>query len=421
MKAVEVRALNFLRRRKEFNSWHTEVKPEYWSHVVMRRLWEYLLWRYQHGGPKLKLVSIRAMEEWVESHSFKHKDRYWEVFAKMRKMKYRENDLAVITFLKRVRFKDVLEEGITMLGEPEGLSKVGVVRDKIDSLVKLSERATSVPIQYFQSADTRTEGIRRGVVASGICERFDEMCAGGIGIGELHIFLGATNIGKTAVLCNAAAGALKQKLNVAYFTLDDCSGHAIARRVDQILLQATEKKILAHPKEFQKRLAALKEHYGELYILDHNDRDTSVLDIRAGVENLRDDGFKIDVLILDYLDVMVSSDNSRDEQRVFLQVCRGLKRIGREYGIRVYTAGQGNRSTIDADEIKLSQMAGAISKAKSADVCFGLNQTPDQRAEDMMRLTCLRSRVFRRWTDDVWVMTDWDTMQIRGLKEERMR
>lgn len=422
MKAVEIRALNYLRHRKAYSSWNTEIKVEFWSHVVTRRIWEFLQLRYKTGGSNLKRVSISSMEEWVEAHSFKHKDRYWEVFHRMRKMKYRKDDQSVMTFLKRTRFKDVLEEGIALLGETDGLSRIGLVRDKIDSLVKLSERTTAKPISYFGSVDARLETTRKGVVPSGICRRFDELCAGGIGIGELHIFLGATNIGKTAVLCNTTAGALRQGLNVAYFTLDDCSGHAIARRIDQILLGVTEKKITDHPKAFKRKVAELAANgFGDLYIMDHNDRDTSVLDIRANVENMIDDGINLDVLVLDYMDVMVSADNTRDEQRVFLQVCRGLKRVGREHGLRVWTAGQGNRQTIDADEIKLSQMAGAISKAKSADVVYGLNQTPDQRAEDMMRISCLRSRSFRRWEEEVWVGTDWSTFRIVGLREEMMR
>lgn len=422
MKAVEIRALNFLRYRRMFNSWHTEIRPEFWSSVVTRRLWEYLCFRYKNGGAKLRRISISAMEEWVEAHSFKHKDQYADVFLKMRRMKFRENDQSVLAFLRRTRFKYVLEEGIALLGEPDGLTKLGTVRDRIDSLVKLSERATTSPISYFETTDERTKSSRKGVIRSGICAEFDRRCGGGIGVGELHIWLGATNVGKTAILCNATAGALKQGKNVVYFTLDDCTGIAIARRVDQILLGVPEEKILAHPTTFKRKLRELKgKGYGNLYILDHNDRDTSVLDIRANVENLLDDGIHLDLVVIDYIDVMVSSDNSRDEQRVFLQVCRGLKKVGREHQLRVYTAGQGNRSTIDADEIKLSQMAGAISKAKSADVVFGINQTQDQRAEDLIRLTCLRSRVFRRWDDEVWVTADWDTMQIQGIREEERR
>ena len=100
VKAVEIRALNYLRHRKAYSAWHTEIKPEFWDHVVTRRIWEFLCLRYDNGGSKLKRVSINSMEEWVESHSFKHKDHYWEVFHRMRKMKFRRDDQSVMTFLQ---------------------------------------------------------------------------------------------------------------------------------------------------------------------------------------------------------------------------------------------------------------------------------------------------------------------------------
>ena len=411
MRAIEIQALNHLRHKHEFRLWQPEITPEFWSTLTTRNLWKCISDRFM-DDPATQHILVSEMREWVDAHNFKDKPGYWAVLKKMRRLKYRKKDPAVRTFLQRTRFRVILETGISMLGEPNGLQELAAIRDQIDHIARLSTREAVKPVSYFDTAHKRTRPIRTDALPTNISKRFDELCAGGIGLAELHIFLGATNIGKTAMLCNVTAGFLGRGKNVVYLTLDDCNAAAIARRVDQIVLGVPEEKILRRPDVFQKKLAKLRKTYGKLYILDYNDKDVSVLDIRAALENLSDRGVPIDLVAVDYLDVMIGDGSTRDEQKVFLQICRGLKRIGRDLRTRIVTAGQGTRDAIDSDNIKLSQMAGAIAKAKSADVVFGLNQTPDERAEDIMRVTCLRSRAFRRWTDEVWLTTDWATMRL---------
>lgn len=414
VQSIELKALNYLRYWKPFQVWQSEITEATWSSLPARRFWFYVHSRYsQAKRGALKVIPLKDMADWVRAHKFKEREKYWFVLKKMRGYQFKEDDDAILTFLRRTRFRQILNEGLELLDEPDGLRKIAVVRDEIDAVVKLSERSTTKAIPYYSTARSRLKPIRNEVIPSGLGEKFDRWCGGGIGIGELFIFMGKTGIGKTTILCNVAAGTLKAGYNVVYVTLDDLVAKALMRRIDQILLGVSEDKIISHPRTYLRKMEEMKEQgYGKLWVLDYNDRNASVMDIRASIENLLDEGKQIDIVCVDYLDVMVSADATKDEQKVFLQICRGLKNLGRDNKLRTWALSQGNRQAMEADEIKLSQLAGAIAKAKAADAVFGVNQKADEKVEDLLRLSCLKARVFKMWERELWRVTDWDSMRI---------
>lgn len=421
MVAIEVKALNALRRRRVFMAWQNDIRPDFWSNSISRKQYREIERKYAESPPSLKLVTLSHLENWAETHFGREADKqkHIDLLIRMKKVGYDPKTDDVGSFLQRRGFESALNQGIELLDSTEGINQLGEIRDRIDGLVKLRSKASTRPRSFFKTAAKRLVPSRRGLVSTGISKALDTALGGGLGEGELGIFLGATNRGKTAMLCNLAAHAMKQGKPVVYFTLDDLSWKKIARRVDQILLGWNELQILSEREVYKKKMRAFRKlGYGDLKIFDFNDRMTTHLDIRAAVEQLTSEGEKPALVLVDYIDVLDSVDGKHDQQRMFLQACRALRRMGQENRFGVWTASQGNRQAIDSEEIKLSQMAGAIVKAKAGDVVLGMNQTEDERLESMMRLSVLKSRVSAIPDGPVWIATEWETMRMTGARDD---
>jgi hypothetical protein len=63
MNAIEIRALNHLRRRTPYRTWGEEVTEFMWEHLPTRNIWKYIQSRFKDAGPGLKRVSIRRSTE----------------------------------------------------------------------------------------------------------------------------------------------------------------------------------------------------------------------------------------------------------------------------------------------------------------------------------------------------------------------
>jgi hypothetical protein len=201
--------------------------------------------------------------------------------------------------------------------------------------------------------------------------------------------------------------------------LQDISSAFIARRVDQIILGWTEKKIVRNMDQAIGLLQKKMDGKGELFIRDYTDQAVNYYDIRAAVEFLVDSGSQVDLVLIDYLDTMSSHTYQKDDQIVFREIISGLRRFGRDKQFAVWTASQGNRASLDVEEVKISQVAGAIAKMHAADVVVGMSQTPEMREEGYMKFHILKTRMAAEH-DHIYVLTNPRTMRIRGKSQTEM-
>jgi hypothetical protein len=106
------------------------------------------------------------------------------------------------------------------------------------------------------------------------------------------------------------------------------------------------------------------------------------------------DGFKIDLLTLDYIDcISPEKTNYNEEWKGDGAIMRQLEAMTSEFDIAIWTATQGNRESIKTEVVTTDQMGGSIKKAQIGHVVISIGKTLEQKEHNLGTLSLLKSRI----------------------------
>ncbi len=175
----------------------------------------------------------------------------------------------------------------------------------------------------------------------------DEMTSG-LQRGDLVVIAGRPSMGKTAFAMNLAANvALRagEGLVAAVFSLE-MSAQQIAQR-----LLASEARVdmkLMRTGRFSRddwdKLALAVSALGEARIFVDDAPDAGVLDVRAKCRRLKHEQGRLDLVVIDYLQLMRGRADAERREQEISEITRGLKALAKELDVPVVALSQLNRS-----------------------------------------------------------------------------
>ncbi len=131
----------------------------------------------------------------------------------------------------------------------------------------------------------------------------------------------------------------------------------------------------------------------------------------------------LDVLILDYLDLLTvsgaQSKFSRPEQ--LMRQSHEIRSICSEHEATVLTATQATRAGADADQLRMSHIAGSVGKFQAADIVLGLAQSDELEEIDQAVLGLLKMRENPGRGELLPLALDLDLMYIGDLDSHDSR
>ncbi len=220
---------------------------------------------------------------------------------------------------------------------------------------------------------------------------------GGPSAKEVVCWLAGTNVGKSVLLCNNAITSLKgegpggkpgQDVLLITFELDAiktamrCVASAFGVPINEI----------ADRKEYIRRqIQVMQRAYGKRFLIHEMPPDEcSVAHIYALLDSLkRVQGWKPDVIILDYMDLMVSRNPAynKDDYTRQKHVANEVRGLAKNENILLFTATQTNRGGSNGEElVDLTKAAESFGKQFSLDYIISLNQTRSERQMNPPRL-----------------------------------
>lgn len=213
---------------------------------------------------------------------------------------------------------------------------------------------------------------------------------------EVLCWMAPTNVGKSILLCNNAITSLKgigsggqpgQDVLLVTFEL---SAIKTAMRCLAAAVTIPIEQLAEHQQLVRRTVQSLDTTYGKkFYIYELPPDECSVDHLYALLSNLkRTKGWKPDILVLDYMDLMVSrvkkyNDDEYSRQKHVANEIRGL---AKNENVLVFTATQTNRSGMDGGLIDLNKSAESFGKQFSLDYVISLNQGLDERKSDPAQL-----------------------------------
>lgn len=218
-------------------------------------------------------------------------------------------------------------------------------------------------------------------------EYWNKSSDGGLDPKTLHCYIGGTNVGKSIILCNDAADFVRRGKNVLFITCE-MSQQKVARRICSNLWNITLEdydKIVERGKiknvinEFESR--SLIPH-GRLWIKEYATGQCTTLDLESYIKEIEEQKkFKVDVLVVDYINIMCNYRNPNSEN-TYLKIktlAEDLRGLAVRYNFIVDTATQLGRNGLDSSDIVLTDISESMGLAHTCDSIIGIIQTEDMR------------------------------------------
>ena len=132
---------------------------------------------------------------------------------------------------------------------------------------------------------------------------------------------------------------------------------------------------------------------GSLILKKFSSDGTTIPVIRQYIRKLIAQGWKPDIVLLDYIDCVVPDKNLGDEWKSEGSVMRGFEALCHEIGVVGWTATQGNRSSISSEVVTTDQMGGSIKKAQVGHVIISVAKTLQQKEMNLATIAITKSRL----------------------------
>jgi replicative DNA helicase len=298
-----------------------------------------------------------------------------------------------LNFCKQQNLKRELKnvQNIIDSGEFEAYNKIEEIIQKALQVGIIGDEATDV----FHDIEGALEKDNRRPIPTGITG-IDNLLMGGLGRGELGVVLAPTGTGKTTILTKIANTAYNMDYNVLQIFFEDNPGN-IKRKHYTIWSDIAPKDQPETKEEVMEKVQeAQTRSKGNLRLLKLPSDNVTISEIKNKIRKMNADGFKVDLLIIDYVDCISPERSTMGEEwKGEGSIMRSLESMTGEFDIAVWTATQGNRESISSEVVTGDQMGGSIKKAQIAHVIISIGKTLEQKDQNLATLSLIKSRIGR--------------------------
>jgi len=213
---------------------------------------------------------------------------------------------------------------------------------------------------------------------------------GGLGPGELGIITACAGSGKSWVLCKLGAEAMKQGKNVVHFTLE-LNENYVGLRYDACFTGIDFQNIRNNISTVREKIAQVP---GKLIIKYFPIKTVSAHSLKAHCERLAMLGTKVDMIIVDYADILrpINSDRNSNSYQEAGGIYEELRSIAGELQVPIWSASQSNRAAMDEDIIQANNIADSYRKIMTADFVMSLSRKVTDKVNNTARFHIIKNR-----------------------------
>ena len=206
----------------------------------------------------------------------------------------------------------------------------------------------------------------------------------GIGPRELWVVGGYTSSGKTYFLLQLVLNLLRQGKKVAYFSLEMSSQSLVSRlwgNVSGLSATSIEWGWLT-PEEINLKVFAFENLKAVGDQLAVEDSFYSIETIDTAISNYIEEGFTPDLIIIDYLQNLISS---RDEYEKLTQASAALQLLSKKYDLAIVAASQVSNSeaSMNPENSRIIGFKGSGAIAASCDFALWLENKSSYEEENV--------------------------------------
>ena len=316
-------------------------------------------------------------------------------------------------FNKKNEMERAILEGADLI---KNGSDYGVIEKLIKDAVQTG-LTKDLGINYWDNPKERLLRLKQnnGQISTG-WESLDNKLFGGFNKGELNLFLGGSNAGKSLFLQNIAVNWIMNGYNVVYITLE-LSEELTAMRMDSMISGVSSKRIFKDLDNVALDVAMKGKNSGiGVMQIKYLPAQSNSNDIRSYLKEFSiQTNNKIDAVLIDYLDLCMPAGVKVDPSDVFTKdkyVSEELRNLAKEMDVSMLSASQLNRSSVNESEYSHAMISGGLSKINTADNVIGIYSTREMREQGKYQLQLMKTRNSNGKDAKIDLLFDTDTIRI---------
>jgi hypothetical protein len=243
---------------------------------------------------------------------------------------------------------------------------------------------------------------------------------GGFNRGELNIWAGGSGAGKSLFLANLGVNYALAGLNVLYLTLE-LSEDLVCMRIDAMTTGIPTREIFKSLDDVEMKVKVIGKKSGHLQV-KYMPSGKTANDIRAYMKEYEVKlGHKIDVLLVDYMDLIMPLSKRISAENLFVKdkyVSEELRNLAVEKNCVFVTAAQLNRGAVEEVEFDHSHISGGLSKIQTADNVFGIFTSRAMRERGRYQIQLMKTRSSSGVGMKIDLEFNIDTLRISDLDEQ---
>ena len=287
-----------------------------------------------------------------------------------------------LDFCKKQKLKEALMKSVDLIQN----SSYDHVRKVIDEALNLG-MDNDFGHDFIKDFETRYEIKARNPISTG-WDKIDALTKKGLGSGELGVIIAPTGAGKSMVLAHLGAQALKNGKNVVHYTLE-LSEAVTGQRYDSCISSVPLSSLFSQKDEV---LEAISDLQGSLIIKEYPTKTASTNTLRAHLEKLKKTNHKIDMILVDYADLLRPVTNFKEKRNELESIYENLRAIAQEFKCPIWTASQTNRTGLNAEVVTMESISEAFNKCFVSDFICSISRTIKDRNANTGRMFIAKNR-----------------------------
>lgn len=358
----------------------------------------------QESVPSYDMVAIKLNEK---SNSEDEQQYFSEALDKIKKTTiegYKEIEDMSEKFFWQQNIIKVSNE-LKMIASDGDISKYETCKKMLEDALSIGRKEENIssPLSSVED-DVSSESVI--TIPTGI-DRLDEELGGGLDKGKLGLIICPMGAGKTSMTTciSANAATIKDKNNnyegykVLQICFEDKPRDIRRKYISKISGVETaqlgkDPSVTEQVKEILRNSDKREMINNNVKILKLNTGEITATDIKNKINKLKNEGFKADMVIIDYFECIESEKGmSRDDITAREgKTMRKFENMADELDVAMWIPTQGNRDSISAELVTNDKVGGSIRKNQIAQVVLSITRGVDDIKNKRAVLTILKNR-----------------------------
>ena len=380
----QVKVLSCLLTHKEFlTNIHDILSEDYFSNTAHKWIIKEILNYYDkyHTVPSMEVLKVEVKKLDNEVLQISVKEQLKEAY------KASDDDLAYVeeefsNFCKNQQLKKALLTSVDLLKAGDYDS----IRGLVDNALKAGGDK-NIGLEYDKDIETRYREEHRITIPTPWV-LFNNIMQGGLGNGDFGLIFGNPGGGKSWTLIALGGTAVQMGFNVIHYTLELGEDY-VGRRYDAFFTGVPVNEIMKFKPRVEETISKLP---GKLVVKEYSPGKASISTLESHVQKCIDQGFKPDLVIIDYVDLLRSKKTNRERKDEIDDIYVSTKGLARELKIPIWSVSQVNRAGAKDDIIEGDKAAGSYDKIMITDVAISLSRKKEDKVKGTGRFHIMKNR-----------------------------